>query len=80
MFKFINFRFRLFTPPLGDFQWFHPHSSFNLLWICLYSLVADNKPEQLPSWHPEHALFWVQLPSVAPQAVEDLLQILDEVV
>jgi hypothetical protein len=42
--------------------------------------VADNKPEQLPSRHPEHTLFWVQLPSIAPQAVEDLLQILDEVV
>jgi hypothetical protein len=41
--------------------------------------VADNELEQLSGWYSEDTLFWVQLPSVAPQAVEDQMQIFDEV-
>jgi hypothetical protein len=41
--------------------------------------VADNESEQLPSWHSKDTFFQIELPPVPPQAVEDQLQILNEV-
>jgi hypothetical protein len=41
--------------------------------------MADNESEQLFGWYSEDTFFWVQLPPLAPQAVEDQLQILNEV-
>jgi hypothetical protein len=35
--------------------------------------------EQLPCWHSKDTFFWIELPPVPPQAVEDQLQILNEV-
>jgi hypothetical protein len=43
------------------------------------STKVDNESKQLSGWYSEDTLFWVQLPPVAPQAVEDQMQILDEV-
>jgi hypothetical protein len=43
------------------------------------SSVADNEPEQLPCWHSKDTFFWIELPLVPPQAVEDQPQILNEV-
>jgi hypothetical protein len=42
--------------------------------------MADDKPKELSSRYSEHLFLWIQLPLVAPQVVEDLLQILDEVI
>jgi hypothetical protein len=41
--------------------------------------MADNEPEQLPGWHSKDTFFWIELPPVLPRAVEDQLQILNEV-
>jgi hypothetical protein len=41
--------------------------------------VTDDEPEELLGWYPKHALVRVMLPAVAPQATEDLLEVVDEV-
>jgi hypothetical protein len=42
--------------------------------------MADDESEQFPGRYPEHTFLWVKLPAVAPQAIENLLEILDEVI
>jgi hypothetical protein len=41
--------------------------------------VADDETEQLFGWYPEHAFVRVKFPTVASQAIEDLLKVIDEV-
>jgi hypothetical protein len=35
--------------------------------------MTDDELEQLPGRYSKHTFLWIQFPSVAPQAVEDLL-------
>jgi hypothetical protein len=48
-------------------------------WVGFNSSVADNESEQLLGWHSEDTFFWIELPPVSPQAIEDQLQIFNEV-
>jgi hypothetical protein len=41
--------------------------------------VTDDESELLPGWYPKYAFLWVKFPAIAPQAVENLLEIVDEV-
>jgi hypothetical protein len=41
--------------------------------------MANDESEKLPGWYPEHTFLRVKLPAAAPQVVENLLEILDEV-
>jgi hypothetical protein len=41
--------------------------------------VADNESKQLPCWYSKDTFFWIELPPVSPQAVEDQQQIFNEV-
>jgi hypothetical protein len=59
--------------------WLHPQNGFNILQVGLGSLVTDDESEQLPGWYPEYAFFWVKFLAVALQAIENLLDIVDEV-
>lgn len=42
--------------------------------------MANNETEQLPCRYPEHTLVQVEFLAVAPQVVEDLMEVVNEVV
>jgi hypothetical protein len=47
--------------------------------VGLDSLLTDDEFGKLPGWYPEYAFLRVMFRMVAPQAVENLLEIVDEI-
>jgi hypothetical protein len=47
--------------------------------VFAFAPTADNESEQFPCWHSKDTFFWIELPPVSPQTVEDQLQIFNEV-